>query len=546
MNKSFDPKKPGKVVAGDAPQVPAIPKPPNRWKQFRRLMNDLDEIRETFDGLGELMVDMRNRKPGEPPTDLQYAQLLDCDKQKIARCRLWLNEIDCADCYEEGDEDDEQPILRKKIISKRLALMLGAVHIGGPQTPEAFLKMLLEHVYDAEVSYLALESGCRQIEQTQKYVPTISEVLKVLKAHEEQWDKRKWALREIEWRANYLQEQIRKAQAKYAGERLDEAKNRVKGDVWDAQARARQAYQNVEAGMDQLAKDQAALDAAVGEVVAVAAPPVPALSPAALAATLTQPRSEWEQFRILMNRLDAIRESYNDLGKLQYRVGVQPADLRRVRLNLLQKAYLAWCHQWLHKVDRADYYEEAIVVGDDRTSPTIPRLSEETISKRLSVMLATVHIGGSQNLEIFLQNLSQYVYNGRFSYLALESACREIEQTGKYPTISKVLETLEAHEKQWDDRKSALNRIEQISADLLKKIPEVQADLVRKRQEEAREAYQRVEATMERLAKDQQSCAEAKAALDAAAAAAKVADEPKGATQPQGRAGNPATTSSSR
>lgn len=259
MNKPVDPKKPSEVVGVDAPQVPAMPKPPSKWKKFRRLMNDLDEIRERHDDMADLMGDLRHRKSGEPPPDIRDAQLDDYDKQQIARCRQWLPDIDRVDYYEKGDED-EGPILKKKIISERLALMLGAVHIGGPQTPEAFLLLLLEHVYDAEVSYLALESGCRQIEQTEKYVQAISEVLKVVKQDQEQWNKRKLALRGIDAISNNLQEQIREAQAKYESERavkglgeanwrLSNLHSRVKQDVEqiiEAQELARETYRDVD------------------------------------------------------------------------------------------------------------------------------------------------------------------------------------------------------------------------------------------------------------------------------------------------------------
>jgi hypothetical protein len=180
------------------------------------------------------MVELIQRlhKPQQSPYSAialeRRAQLLDSDKQKIERCRQWLRDIDREDYYEEGDEDEEIPILTKKAIKERLALMLGAVHIGGPQTPEAFIKMLLEHVYDAEVSYLALLSACRQIEETEKYVPAISELLNLLKEHDQQWGDWKWALHHIERTSNELQGEIREAQARYQREsaerRLEEAR----------------------------------------------------------------------------------------------------------------------------------------------------------------------------------------------------------------------------------------------------------------------------------------------------------------------------------
>lgn len=282
MSKPTDVKKPSVVVAIGAPQVPALPKSPSLWKEFRRLMEDADEICGRYDELSKLQADLSNRKAGEPPPDPRAAQLTDADKRKIARCRQRLHDIDREDYYEEGDEDDEKPILKIEIISQRLALMLGAVHIGGPQTPEAFLKMLLEHVYDAEVSYFTLESGCRQIERDEKYVQAISEVLQVLAENAKRWSERKTALREIERKSNYLQETIRKVQAKYlseqAVERLNEAKrllsvraSSLKQDedqIIKAQERARQAYQDAETIMNLLVKDRQRYDEAKAAVEA--------------------------------------------------------------------------------------------------------------------------------------------------------------------------------------------------------------------------------------------------------------------------------------
>jgi hypothetical protein len=131
------------------------------------------------------------------------------------------------------------------------------------------------------------------------------------------------------------------------------------------QGRARQAYQDVEEGMDQLVKDRAALEAAIAGAeavfIALAAPTIPALP---------QSRNERQQFRILMNGLDEVREIF----ELLFPGGVEPADLPHVRWMLLKKQQIDRCRQWLEEIDRPDYYEEAVAVRFDSSL----RLSDET------------------------------------------------------------------------------------------------------------------------------------------------------------------------
>jgi hypothetical protein len=56
--------------------------------------------------------------------------------------------------------------------------------------------MLIEHVAAIEdLTDVALESGCREIVETQKFAPAISEVVATINKHIEQWSGResRWA-----------------------------------------------------------------------------------------------------------------------------------------------------------------------------------------------------------------------------------------------------------------------------------------------------------------------------------------------------------------
>jgi hypothetical protein len=232
MNKPTDLKQ-GEVVPVNAPQVPATRKPPNGWKRFRTLCTLADEIVEEYAKLCDLRMRFY-REPSAALPDIDDVALWDSTKSDIARCRELLAEIDRDDYYEEDEDGDE--VLKRKVISERLALMIGAVHIAGPKMPEAFVKVLLAHVFDAEISYPALESACRAIEAREKFAPVTAQILEEIKTHEDQWCQRGKAIRNIETLSLKFQDEIRKAQPKFELEQakatVEKAKREFQGHLY--------------------------------------------------------------------------------------------------------------------------------------------------------------------------------------------------------------------------------------------------------------------------------------------------------------------------
>src|SRR6516165_5038165 len=148
MNKRIDPKKQGDVVVTAAAQVPASKQPPNRWKQFRILCEKADKILKWYVRLNEIQEQLEMRESGERLPLAPENCLSDKQKAEIAEVRQMLAEIDCEAFYEEDDAGDR--VLKKEIISERLALTMSAVHIGGPKTPEErqlFAEICLAHVF---------------------------------------------------------------------------------------------------------------------------------------------------------------------------------------------------------------------------------------------------------------------------------------------------------------------------------------------------------------------------------------------------------------
>jgi hypothetical protein len=179
------------------------------------------------------------------------------DYDDLARCRELLKEVDRDDYYEEDDEGDR--VLKKEVIGKRLALMIAAVPVNGPKTPEAFVEIMLAHVYDAEVSYLVLESACREIEAREKFVQVTSQVLDEIKKQQTLWFDRRRAIQIVDGRAQALRKAIERESVRFELFQL----GRAEDEATRLQEQTRLAHQKVEAAMGKLAEARQRFDAAV-------------------------------------------------------------------------------------------------------------------------------------------------------------------------------------------------------------------------------------------------------------------------------------------
>jgi hypothetical protein len=300
MNKPIDDPNKGKdVVTVDAPRLPAIKKPPNKWRQHRILTEQADGLVERYDELRELEQQVLKRKPGEPLPDPVQAELDEHEQWMVTKCRELMKRLDPADAYETDDDDDDDEWydgirwLKRSHIGKRLSLLIAAMPAGKAGTPDGFVKMLLEHVADTEMSALVLEDACRDLERHAKFLPTISEVLAAIEKHQNEWSNRRRAIRGITRESEELQALIRKLQPKVAME-LAQAKqrdaklhwlerisicSRASQEVAMRQNQAREAYQRVETAMAHMAAMEQKLDDAA-QALAAATHAVLAQTPA--------------------------------------------------------------------------------------------------------------------------------------------------------------------------------------------------------------------------------------------------------------------------
>jgi hypothetical protein len=99
---------------------------------------------------------------------------------------------------EPPDWRDEDGDVQRAQVSKMLAIFMGSFPTSNIKQPQIFTMQLLDDVMEREPCYAVLESTCRELRRTQKFMPAIAEFLAELDKQEEEWDARGgahwWAL----------------------------------------------------------------------------------------------------------------------------------------------------------------------------------------------------------------------------------------------------------------------------------------------------------------------------------------------------------------
>jgi hypothetical protein len=247
---------------------PAIKKPVNKFKLFATLSEEADDLvtqhaelmqteRTLKKCITELKAAREQNRLVDPAILTDFAKIIgggdvtldEYSSELVARCREAMEVLDPEDNY------DDDGCLKKSIVAKRLSLLIGAFPMGAPATPEVYTKMLVEHIAnDSEVTYLALESACREITTQQKFLPTISEVLEVLATHNSTWSSRHFAIHNIKRRACELADSIAEAKPKFDAEATAEKIRQAEMSLEHCRAQAVRAADDVKAKQQLAAK----------------------------------------------------------------------------------------------------------------------------------------------------------------------------------------------------------------------------------------------------------------------------------------------------
>jgi hypothetical protein len=234
-------------------KLPATPKP-TKFRDFDRFEKAAEEIREWTDKLEDIVFRGQNRDhvaSGDVEDDWEYIESL------LADAKVGFARFDRDVLYDIEDNPNLfVRTLKPDHIAKRLGVMLSAFPAANPGTPKGYARMLVEHVGAIEnLTAVALESSCREIERTQKFAPAISEVFRVVIAHVANWTALRRAIETAERYKIMAIAALMEHEAKRAKEEHDAAVQKASNEVATAKSIVRQSAERIEAAKAQLAKD---------------------------------------------------------------------------------------------------------------------------------------------------------------------------------------------------------------------------------------------------------------------------------------------------
>jgi hypothetical protein len=131
--------------------------------------------------------------------------------------------IDPSEPFDWRDEDGD---VQRAQVSKMLAIFMGSFPTSNIKQPQIFTMQLLDDVMEREPSYAVLESTCRELRGTKKFMPSIAEFVAELDRQEGEWGERGgahwWALDTYK----KLVAVIPAAEAQLAAEQAEQEKRR--------------------------------------------------------------------------------------------------------------------------------------------------------------------------------------------------------------------------------------------------------------------------------------------------------------------------------
>ena len=195
-------------------------------------------------------------------------------------------------------------------------------------------------------------------------------------------------------------------------------------------------------------------------------------------------RVAWRVFNRFVADAEELREYVGQLYELRW----HPAeDDARTAAGIEDEAefcqaLVARCKAGLARFDHPDNYE-----ADEDSDGEHVVLSDAHIAKRIGILVASFANANPGNAEGYVTMLIEHVHAVEgLTEVALESACREIVETQKFPpAIAEVLSVIKRQMDQWRERRYAIREAESLRLAVVKTLIERE----RKKQEQE---YERV------------------------------------------------------
>lgn len=140
------------------------------------------------------------------------ATLNERDQTLLAWCEAAVQRADPDDAYE--IDDDEKWFLKPSAVAPRVAVLVGGFPNGSPPDPAVYLRVLMEHVCnDSSLSLIELDAAIWEATATMKFIPSVSELMVIVKRQDKQWHRRLLAVHSIAEASCWTLEEIDKLQA---------------------------------------------------------------------------------------------------------------------------------------------------------------------------------------------------------------------------------------------------------------------------------------------------------------------------------------------
>jgi hypothetical protein len=122
--------------------------------------------------------------------------------------------------------DEEEWCVQRSQVSKMLAIFMGSFPTSNIKQPQIFTMQLLDDVMEREPSYAVLESTCRELRTTLKFMPSIAEFVGELDKQRNQWSEREGAHWEAIETYEELVAKIAATETQLAAEEAEQEKRR--------------------------------------------------------------------------------------------------------------------------------------------------------------------------------------------------------------------------------------------------------------------------------------------------------------------------------
>jgi hypothetical protein len=185
--------------------VPLQPHPIHPLRSLKQLAVKADHIALRYDQIDRLLDDVGKKLEATTNRELidqliaaanRTAVLDDHDKTLLAWCEAAVQRFDPDDAYE--IDDDEKYILKPSVVVPRVAVLVGGFPSGSPPDPTVYLKVMMEHVCSVKaLSLIALDAAIWEAVGTLKFIPSVSELMVIVKRQKAQWRKRLMAIHNI-------------------------------------------------------------------------------------------------------------------------------------------------------------------------------------------------------------------------------------------------------------------------------------------------------------------------------------------------------------